>query len=196
MRKRAYMAHAAEAATSAVRNEADQAVRVALQEVLQRNEEVENARLGAEFTAQQAMEMQAAAARAAEEHVAQVGRSAEESLQAHVGAARRAYEEELRGQVGTLRSEAEQYASEAGRVHDRAMKLNAEKIIRELRAREASLVKENEEAESYIKRVLEESRSERTEADKPKSGGVPNKGSGSSMGALAQPTGVPKSFGP
>jgi len=32
-----------------------------LQEVLQKNEEVENARRGAELTAQQAMEMQAAA---------------------------------------------------------------------------------------------------------------------------------------
>ena len=109
MRKRAHMAYVAEEAASSVRNEADQAVRVALQEVLQRNEEVENARLGAEVTAQQAMEMQAAAVRAAEEHVARVGQSAEEALQAHVGAARRAYEEELRGQVGALRSEAEQY---------------------------------------------------------------------------------------
>jgi hypothetical protein len=66
------MAYAADEAASAVRTEADQAVRVALQEVHQRNEEVENARLGAEYTAQQAMEMQAAAVRAAEEHVAQV----------------------------------------------------------------------------------------------------------------------------
>jgi hypothetical protein len=40
------MAYAADEAASAVRHEADQAVRVALQEVLQKNEEVENARLG------------------------------------------------------------------------------------------------------------------------------------------------------
>ena len=55
------MAYAAEDAASAVRSETDQAVRVALQEVLQKNEEVENARRGAELTARQAMEMQAAA---------------------------------------------------------------------------------------------------------------------------------------
>ena len=128
--------------------------------VLQRNEEVDNARLGAEVTAQQAMEMQAAAVRAAEEHVARVGQSAEEALQAHVGAARRAYEEELRGQVGALRSEAEQYVSEAGRARNRVTEQNVEKTIRDLRAREASLVKENEEAASYIKQALEESRSE------------------------------------
>ena len=63
-------------------------------------------------------------------------------------------------------------------------------------SREVALRKENEAAEAYVKQVLEESRSERAEADKPKPGGVPNTGSSSSMGALAQPTGLPKSFGP
>ena len=86
--------------------------------------------------------------------------------------------------------------SEAGRARSRATEQNVEKTIRDLRAREAALRKENEAAEAYIKQVLEESRSERAEADKPKFGGVPNTGSGSSMGALVQPTGRPKSFGP
>ena len=118
------MAYAADEAASAVRSEADQAVRVALQEVLQKNEEVENARRGAELTAQQAMELQAAAVMAAEEHVAQGRHSAEEALQAHVAVARRAYEEELRGQLGALRSEAEQYVAEAGRARSRAIEQN------------------------------------------------------------------------
>ena len=56
--------------------------------------------------------------------------------------------------------------------------------------------KENDAVEAYVRQVLEVSRSERAEADKLKLGGVPNTGSSSSMGALVQPTGLPKSFGP
>jgi hypothetical protein len=168
---------------------------VALQEVLQKNEEVENARRGAELTAQQATAMQAAAVRAAEEHAA-YGRRVSEALQAHVANARRAYEEELRGQLGALRSEAEQYVSEAGRARNLATEQDVEKTIRELRSREAALRKENEVVEVYARRVLEESRSERVEASKPAPGDVPCTGSSSSMGALSHPTGLPKSFGP
>ena len=90
MRKRAYMAFAREEASSLVKSEADQLVRVALQEVLQKNEEVENARRGAELTAQQAMEMQAAALRAAEEHVAHGRRLSDKAIQSHVVGARHA----------------------------------------------------------------------------------------------------------
>ena len=71
-----------------------------------------------------------------------------------------------------------------------------EKTIRDLRVREASLVKENEEAASYIKQALEESRSEWVEADKPKSKGAPMTELRSAMDTLLRPTGVPKSFGP
>jgi hypothetical protein len=82
------------------------------------------------------------------------------------------------------------------RARNRVTEQNVEKTIRDLRAREASLVKENEEAESYIRQVLEESRSERVEADKPKFRGAPTTGSSSAMDTLLQPTGAPKSFGP
>jgi hypothetical protein len=140
--------------------------------------------------------MQAAAVRAAEEHVAYGRRVSEEALQSHVANARRAYEEELRGQLGALRSEAEQYVSEAGRARSLATEQNVEKTIRELRSREAALRKENEAVEAYAKRVLEESRSERAEASQVVPEVVPCTGSNSSIGNFSRPTGPPKSFGP
>ena len=128
------------------------------------------------------MEMQAAALRAAEEHIAQCRRVSEEAIQSHVADARQAYEEELREQLGALRSEAERYVSEASRVRNLATEQGVEKTIRELRSREALLRKENEAVEAYARQVVEETRSERAQAGRGLSEGVPCTGSSSSAG--------------